>query len=136
MSKLTLEVITPEKVVLKEEVDEVLAPTEDGQIGILPHHVPLLTKLAHGELVIINNKTPQYFAVAGGFLEVQNNKVTVLADYAIKAQDIEVVKAEEAKKRAEKLMEEKVSEKDFAIAEAELRRSLLELKVANRRRHK
>jgi F-type H+-transporting ATPase subunit epsilon len=129
---LLLEIITPTKVVLKEEVDEVTAPAFDGEISILPNHVNLLTRLKHGELIIKKAGKSSAFAVMGGFLEVMDNKVSILADYAIKADDIEIAKAEQARERAKKLVEERKGKEDFAIAEGELRRSILELKVAKK----
>ncbi|MCL5970751.1 MAG: ATP synthase F1 subunit epsilon [Patescibacteria group bacterium] len=131
---LHLEIITPVKIVYKDDVDEVVVPTVKGEIAILPHHVALLTQVTSGELIVKKNGKEQYLAITGGFLEINNNNVSILADYAVRSEDIEVAKAEEAQKRAEKAMQEKVSEKDFAIAEGELRKSLTELKVAVKRR--
>ncbi len=132
------EIVTPEKVVLKEEVDEIIAPTADGVIGILPHHINLLTQVIHGEMEVkIKNKW-QYLAVTGGFLEVNDNSVTLLADYAIRAEDINAEKVLDAQKRAEQILKQKretVSERDFAFAESDLHRTILELKVVNRRVH-
>lgn len=133
---LQIEVITPEKVIYKDEVNEVLAQTENGQIGILPHHVGLLAKLIPGELIIKKGSREDSLAVAGGFLNVSDNKVIVLADYAIRTEEIEVARAEEAKKRAEKLLSEQKERKDMAFAEAELRRSLMELNVASKRKRR
>lgn len=133
---LHFEIITPEKVVFSDEVDEVIAPTAQGQIAILPHHVNLLSRVTEGELIIKKGQKEQYIAVMGGFLEVGNNKVSLLADYAIHAAEINVAKAEEAKKRAEKLLEEKLSEKDFVIAQSELQKALMELKVAIKRKQR
>lgn len=132
--KLSLEIITPLKVVYKEEVDELVVPTITGEITILPNHVPLLTKIVSGELIVKKGTALQSLAITGGFLEVSKNKITILADYVVRSEDIETEKAEEARKRAEKLLQEKLEEKDFAKAEADLRRSLLELKVSKRRR--
>jgi F-type H+-transporting ATPase subunit epsilon len=132
--KLFLEIITPTKVVLSEEVDEITIPTVNGEISILPNHIDLLTKIKPGEMIIHRNGKIELFAITGGFLEISNNKVSILADHAIRADDIEIAKAEQAKERAEKAMKEKGSERDFVIADAELRKSLLELKVA--RKHK
>lgn len=132
--KLQLEVITPEKIVYKEEVDEVVVPTENGEIAILPHHVNLVTKIAPGEMMVKTGKTEHFMAITGGFLEVANNKVSILAEYAIRAEDVEVAKAQEAQKRAEHLMKEKSSEHDFRIAEAELQKALLQLRVATRKK--
>jgi len=132
--KLALEIITPTKVVLNEEVDEITLPTVNGEISILPNHIDLLTKIKPGEMTIHRNGKIELFAITGGFLEINNNKVSILADHAIHADDIEIAKAEQAKERAEKAMKEKGTEQDFVIAEAELRKSILELKVA--RKHK
>jgi len=132
--KLQLEIVTPIKTVYKEEVDEVVAPTINGQITILPQHVGLLTKIEPGELLIKKNSSLQSIAITGGFIEVANNKVTILADYAVRSEDIEVAKVDEARKRAEMLLKEKLEVRDFAKAEGELRRALLELKVAHRRK--
>jgi F-type H+-transporting ATPase subunit epsilon len=134
--KLALEIITPTKVVLSEEVDQITIPTIDGEITVLPNHVNLLTKVIPGEMIIkIGNKSDN-FAVTGGFLEILNNHVNLLADYAIHADDIEIAKVEEAKIRAEKAMKEKLTEEDFRVANAELAKSLLQLKVARKRRIK
>jgi F-type H+-transporting ATPase subunit epsilon len=132
--KLVLEIITPTKVVLSEEVDELTVPTVDGEISILPNHVNLLTKLMPGEMVIRNGSKSDLFAVTGGFLEILDNHVNLLADYAIRADDIEIAKIEEAKERAQKAMKEKLNEEDFRVANAELAKSLLQLKVARKRK--
>ena len=132
--KLALEIITPTKVLLKEEVDELTLPTINGEISILPNHVNLLTKIIPGEMVIIRNGKRELFAILGGFLEVTNNQVNILADHAIKADDIEIAKAQEAEERAKKKMQEHENDKNFKVAEGELRKAILELKVA--RKHK
>lgn len=129
---LQLEVITPEKVIYSDEANEIIAQTEKGQIGILPHHVGLFTKLIPGELIIKKGNKEDSLAVAGGFLDVHDNKVVILADYAIRSEEIEIAKAEEAKKRTEQLMKEKSSEANNALLEAQLRRALLELNVGNK----
>ena len=132
--KLALDIITPTKVVLSEEVDEVTIPTVDGEISILPNHVNLLTKIAAGEMVIRKGAKNDLFAITGGFLEILNSHVNVLADYAIHADDIEVAKVQEAKERAQKAMKEKITEEDFRVANAELAKALLQLKVAHKRK--
>jgi F-type H+-transporting ATPase subunit epsilon len=129
---LLLEIITPTKVVLKEEVDEIIAPAFDGEISILPNHVNLFTRLKHGEMIIKKNGKSSAFAVMGGFLEISDNKINVLADYAIRAEDIEIAKAQQASERAKKLVEERKGKEDLAIAEGELMRSILELRVAKK----
>jgi F-type H+-transporting ATPase subunit epsilon len=132
--KLALDIITPTKIVLSEEVDEVTIPTVDGEISILPNHVNLLTKIAAGEMIIRKGAKNDLFAITGGFLEILNSHVNVLADYAIHADDIEVAKVQEAKERAQKAMKEKITEEDFRVANAELAKALLQLKVAHKRK--
>lgn len=129
---LHIKVVTPEKEILSEEADEVIVPTVGGELSILPQHVALLTQLAPGELQIKRGGRAEHLVVVGGFLEVGNNTVTVLADYAVAGVDISEAQAQQAKDRAEKAMKEKKSEVDFAAAEAEFRRAILELKVAKR----
>lgn len=131
------EIISPEKVVYKEDVEEIIVPTTSGQLTILPNHVALMSQVSSGEVIVKKNGKEYYMAISGGFLDVNNNNVSILADYAVRSEEIEVAHAIEAQKRASRIMKEsseKVSKKDFALAEADLRRSLLELKVASRRR--
>ncbi|MDZ4227975.1 MAG: ATP synthase F1 subunit epsilon, partial [Candidatus Levybacteria bacterium] len=85
-----LEIITPEKVIYRDEVNEISVPTLNGAIGILPNHINLLTQINPGEMMIKKGDKLQYLAITGGFLEVQSNKVSIIAEYAIKAQDIEI----------------------------------------------
>jgi F-type H+-transporting ATPase subunit epsilon len=129
---LLLEIITPEKVIYKDEAQEVIVPTEKGEIAILPNHINLLTKIIPGEMIIKKGSDHQYLAITGGFLEVANNKISVLAEYAVKAQDIEVARAMEAKERAEKVMSEKTTDNEQKIAQAEMIKAILELRVATR----
>lgn len=131
---LNLTITTPEKKVLDESIDEVVVPATSGQITILTNHVDLFTAIKPGELTIKKGGKNTTLAITGGFIEVSKNVVSILADYAIRAEDIEVGKAQEAKERAEKAMKEKTSQRDFAEAEAQLRRSLLELEIGKRRR--
>ncbi len=129
---LILEIITPEKIVYKDEVDEVIAPTINGEIAILPNHINLLTQINPGELIVKKGSTSQSLAITGGFLEVNNNKISIVANYAVKAQDIEVAEVQEAKRRAEKIMSEKATDNEMKIAQGELIKAILELKVATR----
>ena len=131
------EIISPEKVVYKEDVEEVIVPTTSGQLTILPNHAALMSKVSSGEVIVKRNGKEYYMAITGGFLDVNSNNVSILANYAVRSEEIEVGKAIEAQKRAEKIMKEsgeKVSKKDFALAQAEFLRSILELKVSSRRR--
>lgn len=133
--KLHIQVVTPEKIILETDASQITAPTTEGEITILPEHVPLLTQLAPGELLIRNDGKLDHLVVVGGFLEVTRDLVRILADYAVHGKDISAVRAQEAKERAEKKMKEKLSNEDFAIAEGELRKALLELKVARKIKH-
>jgi len=132
--KLVLDVITPTKTLLKEEVDQITLSTIEGEITILPNHANLMTKLAPGEMVVKNNGKTESYAVFGGFLEISDNKVNILADHAVRAVDLEIAKVMEAKERAEKTMKDKTNDQDFQVADAELRKALMELKVV--RKHK
>jgi F-type H+-transporting ATPase subunit epsilon len=133
---MQLEIVTPEKIIYTGDVDEIVINTADGEIAVLPHHVNLMTKVLPGEMTLkIGNKT-QHMAITGGFLEISNNKITLLADYAVEAEEIQVSKALEAQKRAEDVLKRKESglnAQDLANAQAELTKAILELKVAKRR---
>lgn len=131
---LHVEIITPEKVVYKDDVSEIVVPTETGEIAILPNHVNLLTRILPGEMVIKKGVQEHFLAITGGFLEIVNNNINILADYAVRAEDIELAKAQEAQKRAEHMIKEKSSDKEFRIAEAELQKAVLQLKVAGKRK--
>ena len=133
---LLLEIITPEKVIYKDEVDEVVVPTVNGEIAILPNHISFLTQVNPGEMIVKKGTNQQYLAITGGFLEVQSNKISILAEHAIKAQDIEVARAMEAKKRAEKVMSEKSTDNELRLAQAEMIKAILELKVATRHKRR
>lgn len=133
---LQLEIITPEKIVYKNEVEEITVPTINGQITILPKHIGLLAQVIPGEITVRKTGSQYGLAITGGFLEVHNDSVSILADYAVRAEDIEILKAQEAQKRAEKLMEEKTSDQDFRIAQGELIKAITELKIATKhKRH-
>ncbi|MFH0943478.1 MAG: ATP synthase F1 subunit epsilon [Candidatus Beckwithbacteria bacterium] len=132
-NKLHLTVITQEKKVLEDDVDIVLAPGFAGQIGLLPGHIGLLTKLEPGELYIIKGPSMMVLAVSGGLLDIHNDSVSVMADSATRADEIDIAKVEVAKQKAEEALREKLSDKEFIIAEADLRKAVLELKVAKKR---
>lgn len=133
-----LSIVTPEKTIYTGDVDELIVNTATGEISILPHHVNLFTKIEPGEVTLKTTDKNHFLAITGGFLELSNNKATILADYAVRAEEIELSKAIEAQKRAEETIrkaKEGISERDFATAQADLRRALLEIHVA-KRRHK
>jgi F-type H+-transporting ATPase subunit epsilon len=125
-----LEIVTAERVVLEDEVDQVNAPTRDGRVGILPRHEPLLTILAPGELDIIKGGVRTPFAVSGGFMEVLNSRVTILADTVERADEIDEARAEEARRLAEERKQQAQSDRDLALAEAKLRKEMARLQVA------
>ena len=135
MASIRLDIVTAEQSVYSEDVDMVIAPGVQGQLGILPHHAPLMTMLEPGELIVKRGSEEFYMAVSGGFLEVRPDRVIVLADSAERVEEIDIARAEEAKRRAQKRLEEKyVPGVDAARVEAALRRSLIRLKIAERRR--
>ena len=136
MSPIRCEVVTAERTVFDGDVDMVVAPGIEGQLGILPHHAPLMTALTYGELVMHREgMEDEFIAIGGGFLEVGPDHVTILADSAERADEIDEARAEEAQKKAETLMAQKYeADVDLARAEAALRRSMIRLKVAKRRR--
>ena len=130
------EVVTAERTVFADEVEMVVAPGIEGQLGILPHHAPLITTLTFGELVIHRaGQEDEFIAIGGGFMEVGPQHVIILADSAERAEEIDEERAQAAQLRAHELMEQKQREDiDFVRAEAALRRSMLRLKVARRKR--
>ena len=120
--------------VYSDEVDVVVAPGIEGQLAILPNHAPLMTMLQPGELMVRKEGEEESIFVSGGFLEVQGNKVTVLADTAERAEEIDTSRAEEARLRAERRIAMPSSEADHARAQAAMLRSLIRLKVAQKGR--
>jgi F-type H+-transporting ATPase subunit epsilon len=131
-----LSILSPVGEVFNDNVEEVTLPTDKGEVTILSNHVPLFSKLVEGVAIINKGGKQNSIAIVGGFLEVKNNIVTVLSDYAIRAEDIQTARALEAKKRAENFLSNKQSTADLIMAEKELQRSLLELKVADKmKRH-
>ena len=133
---LRLEVVTVERIVYtQDDVDMVIAPGSEGLLGILPHHAPLLTALAYGELRVKRGGVEESFAIGGGFMEVRPDRVTVLADTAERAEEIDLERAQVARQRAEDRLHAGVpSALDFSRAEMALRRSLTRIKVAERRK--
>ena len=133
--KIHLKITTPERVVLADDVNEVILPTTMGEIGILPHHIPLVAVLAPGEIRVKKDKEELLLAVSGGFIEVQPTRVIVLADTAEHAEEIDEQRAEEAKKRAEELRTTKRADAtDFALVASKLEKELARLKVARKHR--
>jgi F-type H+-transporting ATPase subunit epsilon len=132
---LLLEIVTPERLVYRDEVEFVACPTTGGEIGILPHHAPLLSSLGYGELRIRKNGEEEYFAIAGGFVQVLPDRVVVMAETADLASEIDLEVAEEARREAERALEAGfVETADLARARVNLRKALLRIRVAERRR--
>lgn len=134
MARLKFEIVTAERIVFADEVDIVIAPGVVGELGILPHHAPLLTSLKPGELRVRKDGQETSMFVSGGFLEVQANKVTVLADTAERAEEIDLARAEEARRRAEQRLRERPPDVDTGRAQAAILRSLERIKIARKRR--
>ena len=134
--KLLLEIVTPDRLLLREEVDEVVVPGSEGELGVLPGHTPLLSTLKVGELWYRQGQEKHYLVIAFGFVEVLLDGVTVLAQVGERAKDIDVQRAERARRRAEQRLAEPMSRADFDIERARiaLLKSLIRLQVASRAR--
>ena len=131
---LLLKVVTPEKLLINEEVSQVNVSTKQGQLGILPHHINLMAKLEPGELIIKKGGKVDTLAVGDGFIQVSQNTLTVMTDLATYAADIDERAVEDAKKRAEQALEEKLSDEEYAETLAILEKSLAQLRVKRRHR--
>ncbi len=132
--KIKFKIVTPEKTVFEEEIDQVTLPTQEGEITVLPNHIPLISVLSPGELVIKKDNEEIDMAVSGGMIEVRNNEIVILADTAERAEEIDLKRAEEARERAEKLKDEKIrmDETEFATAAAIFEKNLARIKVARK----
>ena len=131
------DIVTAERLVFSEDADIVIVPGIEGEMGILPHHAPLMTMIKPGEVLVRKGTEEYYLAVSGGFLEVTPDHVTILADAAERADEIDIARAEAAKKRAEdRILHRTAEEVNVANAEAALRRALARLKVAEKRRQR
>lgn len=128
-----LEIVTPEALVYSEDVDMVTLPCIEGQLGILPHHIRLMTQLVPGEMIIRKSGRMQFMAVGEGLVEVTSSNVSVVTNMAIAADKIDEAKVEEARQRALARLSEKISSEEVASVNASLARSLAQLRV--RRRH-
>ena len=137
MAGIRLDIVTAERQVYSDEVDVIVAPGIEGELAILPHHTPLMTTLQPGELRVKQDGEEFSLAISGGFLEVRPDRVTILADAAERAEEIDIARAEEAKRRAEEQLGQPATEVDSIIrAEAALRRSLIRIKVGEKRRRR
>ena len=132
--KINLQILTPEKVACQDKVDQVSVPTKDGEITILPNHIPLVSLMAAGELVIKNDSKEIPMAVWGGFVEVRPDEVIIMTDVAERVEEIDEQKAEEARQKAEDTLKEKdrLSDVAFADASAILEKSLTRLRIVKK----
>jgi F-type H+-transporting ATPase subunit epsilon len=133
-NKILLEIVTPDRAIARAEVDEIQLPGAEGYFGVLPGHTPLLATLKVGEMWFRIGPERHYLSLAGGFVEVLPDRVTVLAQIAERAEDIDVARAEAAKRRAEERLAKPSPEIDFERARIALAKSLIRLQVASRAR--
>jgi F-type H+-transporting ATPase subunit epsilon len=131
---LKLEIVTPEAKTYSEDVEMVTLPGVEGEMGIFPMHVPLMTQIVPGEITARKDGRDYFLAVGEGFVEITADRVAILTDMAVRADDIDEAKAEEARKRAEVRLTEKISEEESALVSASLAHSLAQLNVKRRQR--
>ena len=131
---IKLEIVTPQATVYSEDVDMVTLPGIEGQMGILPHHIRLMTQLVPGEMIIRKDGRDEYVATGAGLIEVTADRVAILTDLAVPSDRIDEAKAEEARQRAEARLREKLTDEEHAAVNAALTRSLAQLRVKRRKR--
>ena len=133
-NKIKFKIVTPERIVYESEIDQVTLPAQEGEITVLPNHIPLISVLMPGELIAKNDSEEIAMAVSGGIVEVRSNEITILADTAERAEEIDLKRAEEARERAEKLKDEKIrsDETQYATAAAIFEKNLARIKVARK----
>ena len=136
MASLRLEIVTAEGEVYSDDVSVVVAPGIVGQLGILPNHAPLMTMLQPGELLVRKGGQEEYLAITGGFLEVRPDRVIILADSSERVDEIDIARAEAARKRAMERLEQRTTDTDVTRAQAALQRALLRLQIAERRKRR
>ena len=131
---ILLEIVTPERLAYSDEVDAVVLPGSEGEIGVLPHHAPLVSTLGVGELRFRKGGVEESFAIVGGFVQVRPDKVVIMAETADMASEIDLEKAQEARREAERALESGYTEgADLSAARAALQQALLRIRVAERR---
>jgi F-type H+-transporting ATPase subunit epsilon len=131
---LRLEIVTPDGIVYSEDVEMVTLPSVEGELGILPQHVKLMTQLVPGEIIVRRGGRDDFLAVGGGLVEVTGKRVSILTDMAVAADKIDEARVEEARQRAEARLREKISAEEIASVNASLARSLAQLHVKRRRK--
>jgi F-type H+-transporting ATPase subunit epsilon len=129
-----LEIVTPDGTVYSEDIDMVTVPGVEGQLGIYPGHVPVMTQMVPGEIIVSKDGADHFLAVGEGLIEITGDRVAILTDLAIAAERIDEAKVEEARKRAEARLQEKLSDEEVASTNAAMARSLAQLHVKRRRR--
>jgi F-type H+-transporting ATPase subunit epsilon len=129
-----LEIVTPEAVIFSEDVDGVTLPSIQGQIGLLPNHVRLMTQLVPGEMIVHKGNKAEFMAVGEGLVDVTSSSVSIVTNMAIAVEQIDEAKVEEARQRAAARLQEKISSEEVASVNASLARSLAQLKVKRRHR--
>ena len=132
---LKLEIVTPDARVFSEDVEMVTLPAIEGEMGIYPQHVPILTEIVAGELIARKNGQDYLLAVGEGFVEITGERVAIMTDMAIRAENIDEAKAEEARRRAESRLAEHLEDEEAAMVSAALAHSLAQLKVKRRQHH-
>jgi len=131
---LRLDIVTPEATIYSQDVHLVTLPAITGQIGIYPRHVPVLTRIVPGEISVRKNGRQEFFAVGGGIVEITGDRVAIATDMAVGVKDIDEARAEEARRRAEARLHDKISDEEVATVNASLARSLAQLRVKRRHR--
>jgi F-type H+-transporting ATPase subunit epsilon len=134
-STLKLEIVTPDAKTYSEDVEMVTLPGAEGEMGIYPQHVPVLTQIVPGEIVARKDGRDYFLAVGEGFVEITGERVAIMTDMAIRAEAIDEAKAEEARRRAEARLAEKLNDEEAAMVTAALAHALAQLKVKRRQRH-
>ena len=129
---LKLEIVTPEAKIYSEDVEMVTLPGIEGEMGIYPMHVPLMTQIVAGELAVRKDGREYFLAIGEGFVEITADKVAIMTDMAVRAEQIDEAEAEEARKRAESRLQEKLTDEETAMVSAALMHSLAQLKVKRR----
>jgi F-type H+-transporting ATPase subunit epsilon len=129
MSSIAVDIMTPERLLLQVQAESIVVPAADGELGILPHHAPLLAQLEPGEIRLQHDGKVELIAVSGGFVEVENNHVSIFAETAEMPHEIDVERAKQAAERAKAAMKIAKSDVDLAQAEAALRRALVRLRA-------
>jgi F-type H+-transporting ATPase subunit epsilon len=131
---LKLEIVTPAATVYSEDVQMVTLPAVDGQIGIFPRHVPVLTRIVPGEIIVRKNGDRDFLAIGEGLVEITGDRVAIVTDMAVAAKDIDEARAEEARQRAAARLRDKISDEEVATVNASLARSLAQLRVKRKHR--